>query len=119
MNDAQWAIAVKERDGWQCRRCGGTYAYRGGGLHAHHIFTRSRRSARHLLENGITLCAPKCHPWAHSHPRDFLAWAVDELGIEAFEALRARSREMLMDEIDHERERVLEAQFEERREARR
>ena len=113
--DVAWAKAVKERDHWRCRRCGRGPTKE---LHAHHIFTRSRASTAHDLENGISLC-PGCHSWAHAEPTEFHYWIKTELGTVLLEAVQARSREMLKDEIDHERERVLESQFEERREARR
>jgi 5-methylcytosine-specific restriction endonuclease McrA len=66
--DKLWALAVKERDNYQCQRCLSMPDPKG--LHAHHIFTRSRRSTRHLLRNGISLCFG-CHRWAHSNPLDF------------------------------------------------
>jgi len=107
--DVAWARAVKERDHWRCRRCGRGPTKE---LHAHHIFTRSRGSTRLDLENGVSLC-PRDHAWAHSDPVRSEEWMETELGTVAFEALEARSWEMLKDEIDHERERVLEAQWEE------
>lgn len=45
-----WAKAVKDRDGWRCRRCGTTV-----GVEAHHI-TPLHRGGADSLANGITLC---------------------------------------------------------------
>lgn len=88
--DNEWAQAVKERDGYRCRRCG-----RGGYVEAAHIFRRELPT-RWDLDNGLTLCAgPRgeetCHSWAHSHPNDFLEWAAGLLGSEVFQALQRKA----------------------------
>jgi hypothetical protein len=90
--DTEWGRAVKERDGYSCRRCY-TWFPEGPprrGLHAHHIFTRSRRRTRHDVENGVSLCYGD-HRWAHANPIEFLAWMRDELGEDAYMALYWRS----------------------------
>jgi 5-methylcytosine-specific restriction endonuclease McrA len=86
--DRAWAKAVKQRDKGTCRRCEKVPDPRG--LHAHHIFTRSRRSTRHDLENGVSLCYGD-HRWAHSNPLEFHAWMQHELGMEAYLELKKRS----------------------------
>lgn len=62
--DAKWRREVKERDG-KCQVCGATWD-----LEVHHVVTRGKEKFRHLLENGITLCAV-CHQWAHNAPAAF------------------------------------------------
>lgn len=57
-----WAMAVKDRDGWKCVKCDATE-----GLHAHHIVSWSRSKAlRYELSNGMTLC-PTCHQAEHEN----------------------------------------------------
>lgn len=78
--DKLWASLVKERDSYECQRCHVVYPEgRRQGLHAHHIFGRSRRTTRWMLENGISLCFG-CHMWAHANPLEFHEWMQDRLG---------------------------------------
>ena len=86
--DKAWALAVKERDHFTCRRCLQVPDRRG--LHAHHIFTRSRRQTRHVVENGISLCYGD-HRWAHSNPLEFHEWMREMMGWKDYDALRLRS----------------------------
>lgn len=47
-----WVKAVKDRDGWQCTKCGATER-----LHAHHIKRwRDYPELRYEVSNGVTLC---------------------------------------------------------------
>jgi 5-methylcytosine-specific restriction endonuclease McrA len=65
--DVMWARAVKERDGYICRRCGLI------GEDAHHVATRGRRpDLKHDLDNGLTLCRG-CHNWCHANPVEAVA----------------------------------------------
>jgi|GEM_PF-2189286 len=65
--DQQWSREVRERDGHQCRRCGGR------GTQAHHIAPKGRRpDLRLVLSNGVCLCND-CHRWVHEHPRESTA----------------------------------------------
>lgn len=50
--DAQWNIAVKERDKWTCQYCGCTDKQ----MNAHHLRGRGALQYRHELDNGICLC---------------------------------------------------------------
>src|SRR6266542_4736335 len=87
--DKLWAHLVKERDEWTCQRCGVMYSEKWRGLHAHHIFGRSRRPTRWMLENGISLDYG-CHRWAHANPLEFHEWMQDRLGA-GYEDLRKLS----------------------------
>jgi hypothetical protein len=88
--DKLWADLVKERDEWTCQRCQVFYPVgRTQGLHAHHIFGRSRRTTRHMVENGISLCFGD-HMWAHQNPLEFHEWMQDRLGA-GYEDLRQLS----------------------------
>lgn len=92
--DRIWAVTVKERDKWSCLRCEKGYVpHQARGLQAHHVFTRSRKSTRLELENGVTLCTG-CHRWAHSNPLEFHAWIKLQLGSGAYDALQQRSRKL-------------------------
>lgn len=52
-----WALRVKQRDGWKCLSCGGDEL-----LTAHHWYFTSQRghAARYCVDNGATLCFT-CH----------------------------------------------------------
>lgn len=52
-----WALRVKQRDGWKCLLCGGEEL-----LTAHHWYFTSQRghAARYCIDNGATLCFT-CH----------------------------------------------------------
>lgn len=88
--DRDWSLQVKTRDNWACRRCFTMYPVGSRGLNAHHIFTRSRKSTRHDLACGLSLCVG-CHRWAHANPLEFHEWIGGELGAEVYDALRLRS----------------------------
>ena len=86
--DEAWAQAVKQRDLNVCYRCG-----RRDDLQAAHIFTRSKRSTRWDLENGVCLCGG-CHIfWAHRNPLEFYDWVKSWMGKERFEALQQRANQ--------------------------
>lgn len=58
---SQRARAIKDRDGWRCRRCGAS----GQALHVHHIVSLSRGGTNEP-DNLITLCET-CHSEYHPH----------------------------------------------------
>lgn len=66
--DEIWSFAVKERDGFRCRRCGATKR-----LNSHHIIKRQFKALRWDVDNGITLCIAH-----HTFGND--AAHVDEIG---------------------------------------
>jgi len=60
-----WALRVKQRDGWKCLLCGGEEL-----LTAHHWYFTSQRghASRYCVDNGATLCFT-CHiREAHENP---------------------------------------------------
>ena len=89
--DRAWSVDVKQRERYTCQRCLTFYPEgRRQGIQAHHIFTRSRRSTRWDLVNGVALCTG-CHRWAHSNPLEFHELARSWLGADVYDALQARS----------------------------
>lgn len=62
--DVDWQLAVRLKDDYTCQRCGIREMY----IHTHHKATRGARpDLKHVVDNGICLCAP-CHKWVHHHP---------------------------------------------------
>lgn len=91
--DTDWALAVKERDGFRCVYCG-SKDY----LNSHHIFSRNNLSTRHDLDNGITLCA-KHHTFskefsAHQTPTEFTFWLQKLKGKNFIEELGKKARKL-------------------------
>ena len=77
--DPLWAKLVKTRDNWQCQVCGRAKPqYQ---VHAHHLIHKDRVFFRHILDNGICLCA-RCHTLssdfsAHGAPWAFESWMIE------------------------------------------
>jgi 5-methylcytosine-specific restriction endonuclease McrA len=89
--DKLWGSLVKERDQFTCQRCFIVFPEgRRQGLHAHHIFGRSRRKTRWMIQNGVSLCFG-CHMWAHSNPLEFHERMRDRLGSPEYDELRQTS----------------------------
>ena len=90
--DDLWSKLVKERDG-ACVYCGKT-TY----LNAHHIYSRSNRSTRWYLPNGITLC-PAHHTFsstfsAHKTPAEFVDWLREIKGDNFLEDLKNEKKKI-------------------------
>lgn len=97
--DDLWQKAVKNRDRHQCRKC----KSKTNKLEAHHIFTRSRKNTRWVIDNGITLCT-SCHKFgngsAHKEPLLFFQWLKNDIGEKAVKYLEIRSRYIASFSID-------------------
>lgn len=88
--DEMWSNLVKIRDEGRCVKCGKT-SY----LNSHHIFSRSKKSTRWYLPNGITLCSG-CHVLsstfsAHKTPAEFIEWIKELKGEEWYNELRLKA----------------------------
>ena len=88
--DDAWSKAVKERDGWKCCYCGTDK-----NLNSHHIYSRSKKSTRWELDNGITLCVSH-HTFnsgfsAHKTPLEFIEWLTDLKGQDFIDGLRLKA----------------------------
>jgi hypothetical protein len=92
--DTTWAKLVKRNAGNQCEVCGKTTH-----LNAHHIYSRSKKSTRWELINGISLCVGH-HVFsskfsAHKTPLEFMDWLKEYKGEEYINALRQKANQTL------------------------
>ena len=87
--DKLWSQAIRLRDKDICQKC------KRPGNNPHHIFTRSIKHMRHLISNGVCLCAG-CHTLgresAHKGPEAFRDWLIEYLGEAEFEMLKRQSQ---------------------------
>lgn len=86
-------MAVKQRDGWRCQRCGTAHVVGSRGLQAAHLIGRARWATRLDPRNLISLCAA-CHFWAHGNPLDFVELMEKRLGKVALRALKGRAQDV-------------------------
>lgn len=89
--DDKWSHEVKERANFKCEYCGSTTS-----LNSHHIFSRSNRSVRWDLDNGVCICS-KHHVFssafsAHLSPIEFVEWLKDKRGHEWYDNLRVKAK---------------------------
>lgn len=84
--DKLFSEKIRARDG-RCLRCG-----RKKYLHAHHIISRSHRSLRWDLQNGICLCF-SCHNWWHYNPIEAAEWVKETIGEERYRYLLSKREE--------------------------
>jgi hypothetical protein len=91
--DKAWSKLVKIRAGMKCEYCGKT-SY----LNSHHIFSRSKRSTRWNVLNGVCLCVGH-HTFsstfsAHKTPLEFVDWLVNKRGDEFIDRLRFKANSL-------------------------
>jgi hypothetical protein len=89
--DKLWSLLVKHRAGWRCEYCGSREKM----LNSHHIYSRSNRSTRWDLTNGVCLCVGH-HTFstefsAHKTPTEFTEWLYKEKGEEFMSNLRVQA----------------------------
>lgn len=94
--DKKWADAVKERDNNFCVYCGTS-----DNLNSHHIYSRSKKSTRLDVDNGITLCSYH-HVFspdfsAHKTPTDFTDWLREKKGNEFMDRLKKKANTLIYD----------------------
>lgn len=96
--DKMWALIVKNKAGNKCEYCGKT-----DGLNSHHIFSRSNRSTRWYVPNGVSLCVSH-HVFgnfsAHKAPIEFVEWLKESRGEDWYKELRSIAKESV--KIDFE-----------------
>ncbi len=103
--DEAWSLLVKLAAGMKCEYCGKTTT-----LNSHHIYSRSKRSTRWALINGICLCVSH-HTFnsgfsAHKTPLEFIEWLKDYKGEEFMEKL-TRQAHTIEKLHKHEKEELL------------
>ena len=89
--DKLWSLLVKHRAGFKCEYCG----TREKVLNSHHIYSRSNRSTRWDLENGVCLCVGH-HTFstkfsAHKTPTEFTEWLYSVKGESWMSDLRVKA----------------------------
>ena len=109
--DDAWSLLVKLRAGNKCEYCGKTTH-----LNSHHIYSRSKRSTRWYVPNGISLCVGH-HVFssgfsAHKTPLSFIDWLKEYRGEDFLFNLRLRAngisklckfeKEMILTELQTE-----------------
>lgn len=87
--DDLWSAKIKRIAGNKCEYCGKTNT-----LNSHHIFSRSNRSTRWDIDNGICLCVAH-HTFssqfsAHKTPMEFSEWIKELRGEDWFYDLLRR-----------------------------
>lgn len=95
----------------KCEYCG-----KKSPLNSHHIFSRSKKSTRWVVENGISLCVGH-HTFsssfsAHKTPLEFIDWLYDYKGRDKIDILRLKAntvsklhtfeKELLLNELNKE-----------------
>jgi len=83
--DDLWSVLVKKIAGYRCEYCGLDRH-----LTSHHIFSRSSKSVRWDLENGLCLCAEHhtiSRNSAHGSPKKFKEWLKNYKGEEWYDSL--------------------------------
>lgn len=110
--DIAWAKLVKLRAGMKCEYCGTELKQ----LHSHHIFSRSKKSTRWDVLNGICLCAGH-HVLsstfsAHKTPLEFTYWLekykskdyIERLTLKANSTCKLHTfeKELLLEELQKE-----------------
>lgn len=87
--DRLWSELVKIRAGGKCEYCGKVTT-----LNSHHLFSRSNRSTRWDVENGVSLCVYH-HTFgnfsAHKSPFEFSEWIQSVRGEEWYQSLRRKA----------------------------
>jgi len=78
--DKLWSLKVKELAGYACEYCGKDTT-----LNSHHIYSRSKKSVRWCLLNGVCLCVSH-HTFsstfsAHKTPAEFIDWIELNRGV--------------------------------------
>ena len=109
--DTAWSKLVKKKAGNMCEYC-----YKTTGLNSHHIYSRSNRSVRWDVKNGVCLCAYH-HALsskfsAHKTPIEFILWLEDKKGKDFIMLLRLKAnsisklatfeKEIILNELNKE-----------------
>lgn len=108
--DTAWSLLVKLKAGNRCEYCG-----KSSPLNSHHIFSRSKKSVRWDVNNGVCLCVGH-HIGndfsAHKSPVTFTQWLIKKKGQDFIDRLTYKSngisklhpfeKEVLLQELNKE-----------------
>ena len=88
--DKIWSLLVKHKAKWECEYCG-----KSSTLNSHHIYSRSKKSTRWHVQNGICLCVAH-HTFsstfsAHKTPLEFVQWLYKYKGKDYIERLEIKA----------------------------
>lgn len=98
--DVIWSKLIHKKYDNKCAICGATPCQ------AHHIFSRTYRSTRWDIDNGIALCYRHHFHFAHSKFEEFRDWVIQEIGEELYMQVKERSRQILKESIEDSLERL-------------
>lgn len=88
--DNLWSKTVKLKAGNKCEFCGKTNR-----LNSHHIYSRSKRSTRWDIDNGVCLCSGhhslQSNFSAHKTPLDFMEWIRARRGETWYKTLQLKA----------------------------
>ena len=89
--DRRFSIYIRRRDKFTCQRCGKYFPEEKlQGLHAAHIFSRSRKSTRYDPKCVISFCFG-CHSYLDANPLEKYEWYIRKYGRKEFDQLRMRA----------------------------
>ncbi len=88
--DKYFSLWIRSRANWTCERCGKYYAPPTSALHCSHFIGRGKENVRFDPENASAHCYG-CHQYFTSHPAEHVAWKLERIGQEAYDALRLKS----------------------------
>lgn len=83
--DKLWSKLVREKYNKKCAICGAPNP------HAHHIFSRSYKSTRWDIDNGVALCYKHHFFFAHVKYEEFRDFIISHIGSEAYDKLKEKS----------------------------
>jgi len=103
--DDAWSLLVKLVAGNKCEYCGKTSP-----LNSHHVYSRSKKSTRWFVDNGVCLCVGH-HTFssgfsAHKTPTEFTEWIIERRGQGWYDNLRKVANQT-MKLHQHEKEEIL------------
>ena len=84
--DKRFAIAIKQRDNWQCVMCGANHH-----VQCAHIVSRRYHATRWLFGNAVTLCARHHMMYTHD-PLGWDAWVEARIGLAGYNELKILAR---------------------------
>ena len=85
--DRLFSLAVRERDGNECRECGSHFR-----VQCAHIISRRYDATRWSLDNAVALCARHHMKWTHD-PLAWDDWVDERFGKGRLRSLKARARQ--------------------------